>query len=226
MIKFPYVTDYKLFERVEVREAEELLVEYGDFYLYNRSQYNDIFKKVDTVQDDVKIEDEKVLEVLYAAAEKNAKEATDHFTSLFGNKDFAESSFCGLRISWYDLQQILIEEFRDKTPARLSAMNQIAPALRNLASALLFAEYMHNKLERLHKEPASQKPADIEKVRENNEKVDAGIRHIKEWFIELLNRLANGAKGRLPEYNKSKNNLAKLRTVESIIEFCEKNLTV
>ena len=70
MTKFPYVVEYKLFEKVEVADAKVLLDEYNDFYLYNQSQYYDIFKKAKReVEDDGK-------ELDLALAEKNAKRAT------------------------------------------------------------------------------------------------------------------------------------------------------
>jgi len=219
--QFPFVIDYKLFERVDVREAQEILDEFNDFFLYNQSQYNDVFRKISIPEE----EDDKVKEQMKLTAEKNAKAATDHFGALWG-KDFAESCFCGLKISWYDLQQILLEEFRSKTPATASKMNKIASGLRRVASTLLFAEYLQSKVKTFYKHTNSEKPADLEKVRVHNEAVDAGLRRITLWFPEILARLAEGSDCPLPEYNKSKNQLAKLKNIEAVLEFCYQNLNI
>lgn len=223
MIKFPYVTEYVLFKRAEIAEAEELLREYNDFFIYNQSQYNDIFKRPsdDAIEgiNDEDLNDEKLQEIKRLSAEQNAKAACDHFARLFGSKDFAEASMVGLKISWYDLQQILLEEFRAKTPVTDSAMNYISPALRNIASLLLFAERLHSGLEKMRKEPG-------DKTREHNEKVDAGLRRLEIWFNESLERLSAGTATSLPEFNKARNIIAKLKKPEDVLEFCENNLAI
>ena len=226
--KFPYVTEYKLFERVDVREAEELLREYNDFYIYNQSQYNDIFRKLDakdTNESETGEEDDERLAQLRALrAEQNAKAATDHFAALFGSKDFAESTLVGLKFSWYDLQQLLLEEFRTKTLASQSIMNHVAPRLRRIASALLFAEYMIAKLGKMYKQPSSNKQQDIEKADIHNQRMEVAVTGVKSFFVDLLELLAKDDNAVLPEFGKSRNALAKLKTPEAIIEFCTKSL--
>jgi len=218
MVKFPYVEEYSLFEQVEVRCAEELLREYNDFYLYNKTQYNDIFRRAPISSDDDEVLDEKTEEELKAKAELNAKQATEHFIKLFGSKDFAESSLVGLKISWYDLQQILLDEYRKKTPAQQSAMNDIAPRLHSFASTLLFAEYFITKLTKMHKNNN-----DSEKCRQLNEKLDKTKPLIKDFFTKVITALSENPRLRVPEYAKSKNALAKLKTVEGIIDYCEQS---
>lgn len=223
MIKFAYIDGYNIFARADLRTAEELLREYNDFYVYNQSQYSHIFSKVEIDEDDH--DDEKTIEVKKLRAEANAKAASDHFATLFGSKDFAHSSLIGLRISWDDLQKIMLEEFRSKTPATSSAMNHIAPTLRKLASSLLFAEYFYDKINRMYKS-IDVKPTEIEKVKAHNERVDSALRHLREWIDELLERLNKGREGDLPEYYAYKNKLYKYKTVEMILEFVEKELTL
>ena len=220
MTKFPYITEYKIFERVDFPEAEEALRDYNDFFMYNLSQYNDIFKKseqfdIPTSGDD---DDEKAVQLRLLRAEQNAKAATDHFTKLFGSKDFAESSLIGLKISWYDLQQLLLEEFRSKTPAGLSVMNHIAPRIRNVASALLFAESIVSRLEKMKKTG--------ERDREFNKQVDITLEGIREFFLGLLEILAKEERDILPEFSKTKHSIVKLKTPDALIEFCKKNLGI
>jgi len=212
MVKFPYVGDYKLFERVEIAVAEEILSEYNDFFIYNQSQVADIHRRGNDTQvptdDDGEIIDENEQELRRQKVESVAIASHEHFTSLFGSKDFAESCFCGLKILWYDMQQILLEEYRSRTPIQQSAMNTIAPRLRAIASTLLFAEYIINKLERLESN--------------GNEMATRILPPAKERFLELL----QNADAVVPEYHKAKNNLAKLKTVEKIVEYCDLNLFI
>lgn len=225
VIKFPYVAEYSLFERVEFRVAEEILRDYNDFFKYNESQYNDIFRKAPGLDGERENpEDEKERLLQRNRAEQNAKGATDHFRSLFASKDFAESALVGYRIAWDDLQQILIEEFRAKIPAQQSAMNDIAPKLRTIASIVLFAEYMVSKLGKMYKTTTSTKPADIEKTNSHNAKVDETLEGIKVFFGDFLS-VVQSSQRVTHEYAKSKNALAKLKTPEAVIEFC-KNLLV
>jgi len=216
MTKFAYVDEYKMFERAEVRVAEELLAEYQDFFVYNQSQYRDIFRKFDV--DDDGDDDEKTIEAKRLRAEMNSKAASDHFGLLFGSKDFAHSALLGLRINWDNLQQILLEEFRCKTLATMSAMNHIAPTLRKLASILLFAEYFYDKLNRMYKTKENPKND------EHNEKIDKTVAGVKIYFENLVEGLAKNSGAEIPEFTKTKNQLAKLRNVEVIIEFVDKNL--
>jgi len=216
MTKFPYVDEYKLFDRAEVRVAEDLLAEYHDFFIYNQSQYAEIFRKVDIDLDEG--DDEKTIEMKKLRAEQNSKAASDHFGSLFGSKDFVHVCLLGMRINWYDLQQILLEEFRSKTPPTLSAMNHIAPTLRKLSSTLLFAEYFNDRLERM------KKPSENPKNHDHNDKVETTIGWLKTFFVGLVERMCKNGCGEFPEYVKVKNQLAKLKTVEAIQEYIENNL--
>ena len=142
MTKFPYVTDYKM-ETVDVKVAEELLAEYNDFFLYNQSQYHDIFKRAMPVIGDDGEETE--METDIKRCEANAKAATDEFEKMFDSKDFAKSSLVGLKIDWDALQQILLLEQKKRTPVCESAVAHTAYQLRNLASLLLFAEAIIKK---------------------------------------------------------------------------------
>lgn len=225
MVKFPYVEDYSLFDRIDIRAAEELLRDYNDFYLYNQSQYNDIFKKDDPGDVEVTTEDSEVsAEMRRAQAEQNAKVAVDSFARLFGSKDFAESAMVGLRISWEDLQQILLGEFKSKTSVEHSATTHIAYSMRNLASLLLFAERIAYGVGRLKKNPAgAKKPADIEKVTEHNRRVEEADTKIRNGFVALLAGVSRN-EVILPEYNKTKKDVAKLKTVDGYTDFCEKVL--
>ena len=217
MIKFPYVIEYKLFKQEEVRIAEELLSEYNDFFMYNQSQYNDNFKKLPTpqTQDNENIVEEPEEsgdeEKRQKLVEANSKACAEHFSRLFGSKDFGSSAMVGLKIAWYDLQQILLEEFRTKTPAAMSAMNYIAPRLRNLASILLFAEYVISKLDKLS-----------EKEKADQEQFEKTTLRVKSLFEELLGRLESDPDITIPEFAKSKNALAKMKKPEDIVEFCSK----
>ena len=49
-MKFGYIGDYKLFERVEIAVAEEILSEYNDFFIYNQSQVADIHRRANENQ--------------------------------------------------------------------------------------------------------------------------------------------------------------------------------
>lgn len=208
-IKLPYVDQYKFLESAEVREAEEFLNEYNDFYLYNQSQINDIFRKVD----ESGAEDDPVaLEKIRQRAELTAKAATDKFAEYFGCKDFALSAMVGLKLAWDDIQQILLEEFRKRTAVEDSAMSYIGPQLRAVASVLLFSEYLHYKLGRMFKDSS-------EKNAQHNAKVEAAKMLVEQKFTEMLQTLERGEKISIPEFFKSKKQLEKLRNVDSIIEF-------
>lgn len=197
-MKFPYVTEYSLFETVDVRVAEELLAEYNDFYIYNESQYYEIFKRAKA-----EVYENADSEINLALAEKNAKETTDFFRNMFGSKDFAKSSLVGLRISWYDLQQILLAEFKNKTPIEESAVVHTAYMLRNLASFLLFAEEIVYGMTRM-------KNSDEE-----------AIELVKQRFVKALENVENLS---IPEFHKEKKSLTKLKTMEQYLEFTKKIL--
>ena len=196
MLKFPYVVEYRLgLGQVEFSVAEKLLAEYQDFYLYNQSQLNEIFRKYEQADGE---EDEKLLALRRQKAEAAAKAATDHWAKLFGSMDFAESTLVGLQINWDDLQQIMIEEFRTKTHPTDSAMNYIAPQLRRLCSVLLFAERIQTQI----------KKKDIDLV-------------VQPKFEEMLGKMAAGEVVEVPEFTKIKHQIQKLKNPEAITKFVE-----
>jgi len=202
MGKLPYVHQCELFVRCDFKVAEELLAEYHDFYIYNLAQYGHIYEKSEyNTSDDKDDRDEAKLREL---AEHNARVATEHFTALFGSKDFAESAMVGFRPEWYDLQQILLEEFKQKTPIKDSAMNYIAPRLRNAASLMLYAERMVSGLEK------AGATFDF-------------IAPVKEGFVLLFENCGKQELN-LPEYCKNKTAIAKFKKPEQYLEFCDKNL--
>jgi len=186
-----------LFEQVEISVAEELLAEYNDFYLYNQSQYYEVFKKARAQVE------EGSEEINLCLAEKNAKETTDYFTKLFGSKDFAMSTMMGLKICWYELQQILLSEFKNKTPIAESAIIHTAYQLRNLASLLLFAEHVVYGMGRAKNSTAES------------------VFAIKQNFRDALEKLD---KLTIPEFHKERKQLAKLKTIEQYQEFVNKLL--
>jgi len=222
--KCPFVVGYKLFERVEIREADEQLAEYNDFMVYNQSQYRDIFRHYKPQVGEEP--DPEYQEELEKAAELNAKKAVEHFTNLFGSRDFPESTLCGLKISWFDLQRILLEEFRHKTPATASSMNSIAPRLLRLASALLFGEYLHAKLERMVKPLTSSSAAANEKSALHNADVEKATEYVHAVINVLVAKIASGEDVQVPEFNASKKDLAKLRTPESIVDYVESTIAL
>ena len=201
MGKLPYITDCELFVRLDFKHAEELLAEYNDFYIFNMAQYNHIYHRVDENFETEKldeIDEQKRAEI----ADRNAKVATDYFMSLFGSKDFSESAMVGFRPAWYDLQQILLEEYKHKTPIQDSAMNGIAPILRNIASIMLFAT---NMIEGFENFGITTEQTEV----------------IKDGFRMLMER-ATKEKVEIPEYNKSKMAIRKFKKPEQYIDFCEK----
>lgn len=201
MGKIPYVLEYKLFEQTEIKNAEEILAEYNDFYIYNFAQYQNLYDRVDerfieTSNGD--ISEEKQQEI----AEHNARVATDHFKKLFGHPDFAESCMVGFRPAWYDLQQILLEEFKYKTPILESAMNDIAPKLRAAATVSLFSERLIHGLQKVN--------ADAKVVNT-----------MKDGFKLLFERLQT-ENINLPDFHTSKKAISKFKKAEQYIEYCEK----
>jgi hypothetical protein len=198
MGKFAYVLNAELFNQVEFRDAEELLNEYNDFYNYNIIQYMDIYGEHDDVFGAVEdIDKEKEQEV----REHNARASAEHFAKLFGNRDFHESCRVGFRVCWYSLQKILQEEYKSKVSAQQSAMNHIAPRLRNLASVMLFAEKLNDVLHKFNAEPEV-------------------VSTIKAGF-ELLKERVREEELSLPEFHKGKVAIAKFKKKEQVIEFCE-----
>jgi len=203
--KIPYVLECELFKRVEIKRAEELLAEYNDFKIYNLAQYQTIFGKTndhlnlaEVTEQENEVDAKKARDI----AEHNAKVATDHFAKLLGSLDFAESSMVGFHIAWYDLQQILLEEYKNKTPATESVMNEIAPRLRTVASIMVFADRITTALERL----------------DADKKI---IATMKDGFTLLMKRCQT-EQLKLPEFSVTKKQLSKFKKVEDYMEFCEK----
>ena len=194
MGKMAYVLEGDLFNRVDFKHAEELLAEYNDFYIFNMAQYANTSKFPDFIFGDADEEDEDT-----ERKEREAKSATEQFMALFGSKDFGESSMVGFRPAWYDLQKVLLDEQKHKTDIRDSAMNKIAPTLRNIASTLLFAERIISGMDKC-------------------DAADDQVNTVKAGFKTLLVR-ASAGEVNLPEYAKCKKELSKLKKSEQYIEF-------
>jgi len=201
-MKIPYVLECELFVAAEIKHAEDLLAEYNDFYLYNLAHYSHISEASGSYVGQNNDQDELDEEKRRAIAEHNAKVATEHFASLFGSKDFGASSMVGFHPAWYDLQQILLEEFKHKTHIKESAMNGIAPMLRNIASLMLLAERVVSGLEKMNASPDLITP-------------------IKEGF-QLLLQSVTTERINLPEYHKNKAQFNKFKKPEHYLEFCQK----
>jgi len=196
MGKIPYSHEFELFVKLDFKHAEEILEDYNDFYIFNMAQYNSMFHKFDEKFDEDDEDNQKLLEL----ADKKAKAATEHFAALFGNKDFGESSMVGFHPIWYDLQKILLQEFKHKTPIQDSAMNGIAPMLRTTASILLFAGRVVEEMENLG---ATYEQLSV----------------IKDGFRLLLER-SKTEKLDIPTYHKTKANFKKYKKVDQYIDFC------
>jgi hypothetical protein len=197
--------DCPLFTRCEISRAEELLAEYNDFYIYNLAQYNCQAenRKLDNFNGDGEDgESGAELQMRKDMAEHNARVASEHFVSLFGSKDFGESAMVGFHPDWYDLQQILLEESRTKTPISQSVMNSIAPRLLTVASLMLFAEKIVSGLEKLN-------AGDIFTV------------PVKEGFEILLEKCKSGTV-KMPEFYKNKASITKFKKPEQYLELCDK----
>jgi len=208
MTKFPYVLDYKLFERVDLSVASDLLDEYKDFYEYNKMQVSQMNIEFETFDDDNGDEVDSL--ELAKRADHNKSVSIDHFEKNFGSKDFAEACLVGMKIDFYELQKILMAEHRRGLPITESALNAIAPKLRVLASILLFAERITKELNK-----------HVDKGGVNGEKAAVAFKVVKEGFEILLQRHADKEVS-IPEFNRSKKELAKIKTVEKYLEFCEK----
>ena len=214
MHKFPYIVDYVVGgDQVEIKVAEELLKEYEDFYLYNRTQYSEVFKKYlpeGEMQNDGDDGDAKLLELRKLRAEQNAKAAVDHWAKLFRSMDFAQGSLLGIKIDWDALQQILLEELKSKIHPTDSSMNFIAPPLRKLCSILLFNYELNETLSKIEKRG---KCAALQ--------IDEARKSIADKTNDLLTKLAKGdlLGVTVAEYHKSKSTIIKIKTPEAIINF-------
>jgi len=199
MTKIPFVAEYHQFTRSEYKHAEEVLAEYNDFYIFNMAQVANVYH----VAGDDETDDEEVdLIKRQEDADENAKAATEHFKALFGSKDFGESSMIGFRPAWYDLQKILFDEYKKKTPIEESQMNVIANNLRRVASVLLFGERIVRGLEDLCADPLK-------------------IQSVKEGFEKLLEAVTKGSIT-IPEFNKEKKNISKFKKPEQFIDFANR----
>jgi len=201
MHKFPFVVEYRLgLGQVEFGVAERLLAEYEDFYLYNQSQYRDLFRKFQIDEDE---NDPKLVELRRQKAEANSKLATDHWAKLFRSLDFAEVTLLGLQIDWDELQKILQEDFRTKVHPTDSSLNFIAPPLRRLCSVLLFADRLETQIGKIdHK-------FDIDEARTK----------LSEKINELLAKLESQQVFEIREFSKNKHQIQKLKNPDAIITY-------
>jgi hypothetical protein len=191
--------------RADFAHAEEIKDEYNDFYGYNWAQYNTIYHTLDNRIDEIdeKDDDETAEQKRAEAAERNGKIATDTFEKWFGNRDIKESILVGFRPAYDDIQKILMEEHKKKTPVIESAMNKIAPFLRNLASVLLFAEKIVTALE-------------------NDAEDEKKLDEIRAGFKKLLAAVIKGTAGEMPEFSREKKSIGKFKKHEQYYEVCEK----
>ena len=208
MITIPYILDYKIFEQIDYRTADELLSEYNDFMVFNRTQVRDLgVPASDAFQQPAAVEENA--EEIVRRAEHNKQVALDHFEKLFGNKDIAESALVGMKIDYDTVQKILLDERANKVPITISAFNQIAPTIRAAASVLLMAEHVVSALQKLFERNPQ------------NEKLQLAIEFAKEGFELLLDDVSKGSL-QIPEYHVAKKELGKMKTVDAYIGFCEK----
>jgi len=205
-LKFPYILDYKLFEKIDLKTAEELLLEYNDFMVFNKTQIRDLGVPVSCEFGSPK---EETQEDALKRIEHNKQVAVNHFENLFGSKDIAESSLVGLQIDYDALQKVLLDERANKIPITESAFNQIAPTIRGVASVLLVAERIVSELQKLKEEG---------KVKD---KIELAIEFAKEGFGLLLDVVAKEGL-EVPEYHIIRRDINKLKNLDAYIEFCEK----
>jgi hypothetical protein len=222
MIKFPYVLDYPLFTEVEIKYAEELLSEYNDFYEYNKVQVGECPVGKDFMADaDETMSEEEQNKYMIEQQEHNQKAAVAHFEKIFGNKDFAESALVGLKINWYELQQIISEECKNKTPILESTTNEIAKKIKNVASTLLYAERIVSDMEKMLIDVAGLDEAEQKRARVNNEKIELALAFARDGFTLLLERLVTEDLD-VPEYHRGKVGFKKMKNLGGYIDICEK----
>jgi len=205
MGKLPYISEAELFTRIDdYKHKEELMRDYNDFFLFNIAQYAEMYRKADEKTVGVDCDDDEIdEETRLAQAERNSKVATDHWRKLFGSKDFGEACMIGLKIQWYDLQKILLAEYKKKTPIEDSAMNGIACYLRNVATIMLLAERM------------------IYDLTEERDGTPEQITFVKNGFTDLFNRTKD-EKLVIPEYHAEKKAIGKFKKAEQYIDYCTK----
>jgi len=206
MKKIPYIEDYAIFEKIDLKTAEELLVEYNDFMVFNKTQVRDLgVPASDAFQPPPEETEEDALKRI----EHNKQVAVNHFETLFGSKDIAESSLVGLRIDYDSVQKVLLDERLNKIPITESAFNQIAPTIRAASSVLLLAERVVSDLQKFAAEG------------KGSEKLALAIEFAKEGFELLLDGVAKGNLA-IPEYHIIRREINRLKTVDAYIGFCEK----
>jgi len=201
MGKLPYVSECELFLKLDHSHAEEIVAEFNDFFGFNMGQIHDIYYKVDPRDEDTdgeEVDEEKRLRT----ADMNAKAATDHFAALFPSKEFGEGALVGFKPAYEDLQKILLEEYKQKIDIRDSALNGVAPRLRNIASLMAFASRIVEELEFLCADPHQ-------------------IDMVKKGFKSLLERNERERLS-IPEYFKTKPTFKKYKKPEQYIAFAEK----
>ena len=191
-----------MFEKIDLKSAEELLIEYNDFMVFNKTQVRDL--GVPTACE-FQPPAEESEEDATKRIEHNKQVAVNHFETLFGSKDIAESSLVGLRIDYDNVQKVLLDERANKIPITESAFNQIASTIRATSSILLLAERIVSDLQKLG----------------GGGKVPLAIEFAKEGFELLLDGVTKGNFG-VPEYHITRRDINKLKTVDAYIEFCEK----
>ena len=199
MGKMPFVTECQLFVRCEYKHAEEILQDYNDFYIFNMAQIAANNSKLGGDDDDEEEHAEPDEEKRQQTIDGRIKMATEHFKTLFGSKDFGESSMVGFKPAWYDLQKILLDEYKKKIPIQESRMNEIAPYLRNIASVMLFAERIVADLE-----GAGGTPEQIEVLKDG-------------FKLMLKNIESSGAV--FPEFFKEKKAISKFKKPEQYVEY-------
>lgn len=208
MIKLPYILEYTMFEKIDLGVAEALLAEYNDFMGFNKTQINNDPQLVCTFIEKEST-NEEIEDFNRKRTEHNRQVAHDHFHQLFGHNDIAKSTLLGLKIDYDTVQKVLLDERSNKIPITESKFNQIAPTIRAAASVLLLAERVVSDLLKLY---ATAK---------DKEKCVLAIEFAKEGFDLLLDGVAKGNL-EIPEYYKIKKDIAKFKTVEAYINFCEK----
>lgn len=201
MVKFPYVVNYHL-ELIEIPEAEQLLAEYNDFYVFNQAQYLDGKKEEGDGSKEID-NDETVEEDGNEALEKIARDDERDFAALWGSRDFASATLMGMKVEWDKIQPVLIEEQRRGTRPKDSSMNQTAKQLRCVASLLTF---MHKILDAFNNKHASAEMVGL----------------IKNGFEILLEELAERELD-IPEYEKEKTKFLKIKKIDDLIDYA-KNL--
>jgi hypothetical protein len=220
MVKFPYIVDYKLFEKIDLIVAEKLLSEYNDFHVSNRAQMDATLRKSYDAMSSVESEEE--LAILREQEDHNRCVSESHFKQLFCNPDLTEAVLVGLTIDVDRLTEILLEEFRSRTPITQSALNAIMPRIRCVASVLLFAERIVGGLNKMIVDTADISGDKLNKAVANNEKAELAIEFASDGFVLLLERLQQCEALDVPEFSKHKVALGKIKTVEGYIDFCEK----